>query len=340
MRRARRGMTLIEVTISVGILVVVVAMTMSVVIEGVRSSRRGQQLADANDAARFAGEALVHAVQAAGFGMANGLYVSHGGVVVRTSPLVVINSTTGPDELWVVRTHRAALLEACVDDGAATTVQASGFGKMLVRCAVRDGAGGAPTLLLATNMSSGALLSNPTFNASGAGQELDYTEAGVANFGPDPNRGFQKGDLVMPALVERYFIGVDNGAPALMVQPGTVGSVAQGFAPTGGPRVLQRFVEDLQLAVGLDATVSGEPDNVTFSSASVGPAWTARLRSVRVSVVARSPQTVLDAAGSQQAADLRPMTVEDHAPGLPVDGFRRTLFSRRVELSNVGAVDL
>lgn len=343
MRRAARGMTLIEVMISVGILVAVVTMTMSIVIEGVRVSRRGQQLADANDAARFAGEQLVHAVQAAGFGMGNGLYVSHGGVVVRTSPIMVINNAAGPDELWVVRTHRASMLQSCTDDGAATTVQGSGFGDMLVRCGVYDGSGTGttPDLLLATNMNSGALLSNPTFSAVAGGENLAYAESGVPNFGPDPNRGFQKGDLVMPALVERYFIGAVNGDPALMVQPGTIGTVAQGFAPTGNARLVQLNVEDLQIAVGVDPTVSGDPANVTFSSANVGPAWAAGLRSLRVSIVARSPETLLDNNNRvQQAAELAPMNLEDHVPGGAIDGRRRTLFSRRVELSNVGVVDL
>jgi prepilin-type N-terminal cleavage/methylation domain-containing protein len=355
-RLQTRGVTLIELMVSLAILAVVVTMTMSLVVAGMNVSRRGHEISDANEGARVAGEAITNALQAAGLGMSGGLYVSHVGVVVKTSPVIVINNTTGPDELWLVRPHRNALAQSCVDEGAATTVQKSGFGPtpLFVRCsggltAAGLSGSGAPNLLMATNMSTGALLSTPTFAASGGGQNLSYDEA-AAGYADDQGRGFQKGDLVMPVRIEHYFVNAvpdttqpDGGMPCLMMEPGVVGTVAQGFAPTSAPRVVQRGVEDIQFAVGFDSTLTGDPANITLSNASVGPPYAVGLRSLRISVMSRSQMQILDSSGKAMklSPDLAPRTLEDHVVGAPVpDGYRRTLYTRRVELVNLASEQL
>ena len=334
--------------ISLSILAVVVAITMSLLVAGINLSRRGREISDANENARLAGETLTNALQAAGLGMAGGLYVSHAGVVVNTSPIIIINNTAGPDELWVARPHRNALAQSCVDEGAATTVQKSGFGTLFVRCSAGLTAAnlsglGAPNMLMATNMKSAALLSAPTFTVFGAGQNITYTESG-AGYADDPVRGFLKGDLVMPVRLEHYFIGnATDGVPCLMMQPGVVGTVANGFANVGVPRVIQRGVEDIQFAAGFDPGLTGDPANITLSSTAVGPTFVPGLRSIRVSVLSRSALRLLDASGHPitTSPDLAPRTLEDHVIGAPVpDGFRRTLYSRRVELVNLASEQL
>ncbi|MDP1825944.1 MAG: prepilin-type N-terminal cleavage/methylation domain-containing protein [Archangium sp.] len=347
----RKGMTLIELMVSMSILVVVVAMTTTIVIQGVNVSRRGHEITDANEAARMGGEALTSALQSAGLGMSGGVYVAHGAVVVRTSPVIIVNSTTGPDELWVVRTHRQALLESCVDEGAATTVQRSGFGAIFARCsgglttAGLSGGGltAAQNILMATNMSSGALLTNPVFTASPPGVSLGFDESGVANFADHPQRGFQKGDLVMPVRLEHYFIAPFNGVPSLMMEPGRVGSVSQGFAPTGTPRLIQLGVEDMQFAIGSDPTFSGDPAQITWANGPLGPNFVPGLKAVRVSLMTRSLRTLRASNGTVLLTnETSPQNLEDHVIPLPVvpDGFRRTLYTRRVELVNLGAENL
>ena len=344
------GMTLIELMISMTILIFVVAMTVTIVLAAVFVSRRGQEISDANEASRMAGDTVVNAIQGAGLGMSQGLYVSYAGVIVRTSPVIIVNNTNAPDELWVVRAHRNALLQSCVDEGAATTIQKSGFGAIFARCsggltaAGLSGAGltAAQTLLMATNMTSGALLSTPVFTTSGAGQSLGFAESGVAGFADHPQRGFQKGDLVMPVKVEHYFIALSNGVPSLMMEPGVIGTVANGFVAAGTPRLIQSGVEDMQLSVGIDTGQTGDPANITWSNTAVGPAFVTGLRSIRVSILSLSARTILGTDGRVLlTAEYSPRTLEDHVVTAPVaDGRRRTLYARRVELVNLAAGDL
>jgi prepilin-type N-terminal cleavage/methylation domain-containing protein len=347
----RRGTTLLELMISMAILLVVVTMATMLTIEGVMFSRRGQELADANEAAHLAGNTIVAALQQAGLGMENGLLVvGQAATPTSTNTVIVTNRTDGPDELWVVRPHRRALLESCGDEGAATTVQRTGFGVILARCAIVgwDNEGptalsgpGAALLLAVTNLKRAALLTKATFERAGAGVSLGFREADVPGFGDDTTSGFRQGDLVMPVRIDHYFVGRGaGGGTALLVEPGTVGAKRYP-EPTGVPRVVQEDIEDLQLAVGIDDTASGNPERITWSYGLDAP-FRPGVRSVRVSVVARSPRAILSTDGSvQTSGEYAPMSVEDHVVSKPVrDGHRRTLFSRRVELVNLSPEDL
>lgn len=353
----RRGMTLLELLISLSILVVVVAIAGTLMVETVTFSRRGQQLADTNEAAHLAGNVLAAALRRSGLGMNNGLLIAQGNTVTRTNPVIVVNNTDGPDELWVVRPHRDALLESCVDEGAVTTVQRTGFGTISARCAIvgwRDqplSGPGAGLLLAVTNLKQAALLTGAAFEPSATrqGMDLTFNEQRLPGFASDEVSGFHQGDLVMPVVLERYFVGGDgrDAGTALLVQSGTVDPEgAQGYpVPVGPPRVVQDGIEDLQFAVGVDDTESGDPDNIRWSTGGL-PAqpFTRGLKSVRVSVVAKSPRTILTPDGQvQRTAEYLPMSVEDHQAnvdgGVP-DGHRRTLDTRRVELPNLSAGDL
>lgn len=356
---SRRGMTLLEVLIASAILVVVVTIAVMLMLEGVMFSRRGQELADTNEAAHLAGSAIAAALQRAGMGMGNGLLVAQGGSAQRTNPVIVVNRTDGPDELWVVRPHRNALLESCVEEGAATTVQRTGFGSISARCAIAGWKGkalsgqGAGLLLAVTNLKQAVLLTGAEFDdfGTGSGVNLTFKEQGVSGFGTDEVSGFRQGDLIMPVALERYFIaddGRDAGVTALFVQPGAVGDTRYPV-PAGAPRLVQEGIEDLQFALGGDETGSGNPDDIRWTNDGSLPAQPFRpgVKSVRVSVVARSERTILSSDGRvQQSTQYAPMSIEDHVVaggdgGVPApDGYRRTLYSRRVELLNLSAGDL
>lgn len=356
----RRGMTLLEVLISLSIMMVVVTIAGMLVVETMMFSRRGQQLADTNEAAHLAGNVLAAALQRAGLGMGNGLLVAQGETVTRTNPVIVVNNTGGPDELWVVRPHRDALLESCVDEGAATTVQRTGFGTISARCAIAGwedkalSGQGAGLLLAVTNLKQAALLTGAAFARSETrpGMDLTFKEQALSGFASDEISGFHQGDLIMPVVLERYFVAGDGreGGTALFVQAGAVPAGAAGASsypvPTGPPRLVQDGIEDLQFAVGVDETESGDPDSIRWSNSGL-PAqpFTRGVKSVRVSVVAKSAKAILTTDGQvQRAAEYVPMSVEDHLVvavdgGVP-DGHRRTLYTRRVELLNLSAGDL
>lgn len=353
--RARRGWSLIEVTVSIAITIVVSAIAAVLIVQGVVFSRRGQELADANDAARFAGEVVVAALQNAGVGMGGGLLVAApSSTATNVNAVMATNGADGgADELWVIRPHRHVFLEACRDEGAGTIVQGTvdrtGFGAIVARCPIMQGTAsvsgeGTGMLLAVSNMKQAALLTSPAFGAGDAGVTLTFAEASMRGFADDPVLGFRPGDWVYPIRVEHYFLAPSPaGASALMVEAGTLLPGKPFPAPNASQvrRMVQDGIEDFQLAVGVDATGSGNPDNITWQHG-LGATFQAGVKSVRVSVVARSPRTIVSSDGRPQlSAEYAPMSVEDHVVREPKpDGHRRTLFQRRVELPNLSAGDL
>jgi hypothetical protein len=174
--------------------------------------------------------------------------------------------------------------------------------------------------------------------------DLTFNEQALSGFAPDEVSGFHQGDLIMPVVMERYFVDADgHGGTALFVQSGTVGNDPKSYPVAAGtPRLVQEDIEDLQLAVGVDDTESGNPDSIRWSFG-LPAAFKRGVKSVRVSVVATSARTILNTDGQiQRSAQYVPMSIEDHtvaAGGVP-DGHRRTLYTRRVELPNLSAGDL
>lgn len=336
----RRGMTLVEIMVSTGILVVVVMITMQVVLAGVRISRRGQQMSDANEGARLAGETVMGAIQSAGWGFPGGIYASHGGTVTLDNPVVVIDgATSGPDEIWVYRPHKNATLQSCDAPGAATTVQKTGTGALTVRCAVADA--GTDTYA-GVNMKTGAVLSNATFTAASPGFTLAYTESGI--IADDPLNGFQKGDLIFPLLIEHYFI--DKNKPtdnflSLMVETGVVSNGTNGFTATSR-RLVQLGVEDLQIAVGIDPSGSGDPSNITWQDGLPRTPYVPFVRSMRMSVVSTSDRAVvgIDDPQLRSNPEYMPRSLENRVASTTPDGFRRTVYTRRIELPNLNPADL
>ncbi|MFO0595802.1 MAG: PilW family protein [Myxococcaceae bacterium] len=356
-----RGMTLVELMVSMGILVVVVAMTMNVVMAGVRISRRGEEVSNGNEAAMFAGQTLVKAAQSAGWGAPGGvLVVNGGGAVERRNSIVVVNSAVGPDELWVVRPHKNVHASACSDPppngtgcaaggttcGAAQTVQRSGFGNVWVRCAsslngVDLSGPGAGTILMASNMTTGVLLTGVGFTPIAGGVDITYAESATATYATNQVAGFQKGDMVYPVLIERYFIAPDPthaNLPGLFRAVGTIGP-GPGYAMLAGPApiLVQPGIEDLQIAVATDAANTGDPTQFTWANG-VGGLYVPGMKSLRISVSALSLRPV--GAVGNQSVEYNPLSLEDHVVAPAADGFRRTLFSQRVELPNLAPVDL
>jgi hypothetical protein len=167
----------------------------------------------------------------------------------------------------------------------------------------------------------------------------------VPGFSNAPHRGgFQRGDLVYPVRLLHFFIGTNpaNGRKALMRAEGQPATDAVGrpFTDMGAPVVVQDFVEDFQVAFGLDASNAGDPDRYDFQHG-LRPDFTPGLRSVRVSVVATGRAPRRDNRAQEVLAEDLPIAVENHAPATtPPDGYFRSLFSRRAELPNLAAARL
>jgi len=332
-----RGFSLIELTVAMGISVVAIAAVMMVLTSAATMSGNAEQRADGDQAARYAAEGLLRSIREAGLGASGGIMVGSGAGAASRINAVFGRDGTGwgsSDELWVVSPDKNTFGETCVDSGAATTITtAAASGPITVGCITGFKAG---QMLLASDMTSAALLTN----VSMAGQVIDYAESGTSGFA-DSTAGYKQSDWVFGASVWHYFVALDGqNRPALYRSAATLGAGAGGvpFVDSGTPVLVASGIEDLQLAYGLDAAGSNDPANYVFQNG-LNASYTPGLRSVRLSLVSVTGKTIRNfQVKTSSDRDLRPLdAVENHvhAPAAAVDGLRRSLYQRRVELPNM-----
>jgi len=271
------------------------------------------------------------------------------------------------DDLWIVSADRNMLGAGCVPGtagqaGAATTLVTTGTGILKVRC---TGDFAATDTLLASDMTTAALLSPPlTLTAAAAGPPfvpgtIDYSESGVSAYSNDPSKGgFQQGDMIYKASVVHYFVAditALGGLGLYRSQGALTGTAPSGTYPNGpydragrpfvdldGTAVLvQRNVDDLQVAFALDSTGSGDPATFTWANG-LAPAYNGSLRAVRVGVSVRSPTVLLDSNNhTVLSSTTQRKVLENHFVGptdkaVPTaDGYSRALYSRTVVLPNL-----
>jgi hypothetical protein len=355
--KSNRGFTLIEIMVSGGIMIVAVLATCMMLVEGQRFTRNTEEVAKSNDSARVAGELIVSALRIAGMGGNLGLWINNSGTPRLISPIFGndnIAAAGSTDDIWMVLPDRTAMLksEQCVSitiagftrpGGAASLVQGGAGGALQVNCTLGLLPAGIapPPMLLVTNFSNpGVLLTGPTMNQLADGTsgapvgQIGYNEMGLANFPPRP---YQLGDMVYGAYVVRFFVKQDaNGRPGLYRQTGLLtGNTPPAFIPTTiNEGLVQEDIEDLQFAYGVDPSGLNLPDNYTFTDG-FPDGFTRPLRSVRVSVISIHERRMVngDSTGIQI---YQPIRTENHdVSGAPLDAFRRSLYTRRVELTNL-----
>jgi type II secretory pathway pseudopilin PulG len=338
-------MTLLEVLIAVAITSLVMSMAVSVVGSGVKLARQQEQTVNSNEAARTGMEMLLRDLRAAG--VPQGIWVTEpGGTPIKVNSIFTQAGTgtadTGIDDLWMVVPRPNALQSNCTSPGSGAVVEDKSAGTPLpVTCTAPFAT---TDILMVTNFGSAALISGLTFGAN----TISSLQAGTPGFSSRPDKGgFQKGDLVIPVDIVRYQVRLNpilttttspGGRPELIRSRGALNSPVSAAAPfavpAGSPE--QRFpdVDDLQVAFG-----SGTAPNLTFVSAHnvLFNAATSPL-AVRVSVVGITPRPLLDDQNKVQPYG--PVNVENHVPTPAVDGYRRSIYRRRVELLNMGIVNL
>ncbi|RKH12305.1 prepilin-type cleavage/methylation domain-containing protein [Corallococcus sp. CA053C] len=356
-----RGMTLLETMVAAALATIILAAAAALLLAGGRVVHNTEHVADSHDHARLAGELLLSAVRQAGSGMSDGLWVVSSGVPQRINPIFggdgagtgLLTATTtgnvvgteGSDDLWLVVPDRNYLGRDCAP-GAAMTVVAPGTGSLQVNCVgTPSGAPPATPMLVASNMKSAALLTQTSVTSNPPTATVSYSESGVPGFSNAPHKGgFQRGDLVYPARVLHFFIGPHptTGRKALLRAEGTPAADIAGrpFMDMGDPVVVQDFVEDFQVAFGVDATNTGDPTSYVFQNG-LSPEYTPGLRSVRISVVATGRTPRRDTQNQAVLSEDLPIAVENHTPAtVPPDGYFRSLFSRRAELPNLASASL
>lgn len=343
-------MTLVEVLIAVAITSVVMSLALSVVGAGVRLARQGEQTVNSNEAARSGMEMVLRDLRAAG--VPGGIWVTDpGGTPFRINSIFTQpgsgTADTGIDDLWMVVPRPNAMQSNCTSVGSGAVVTVSAPGTLAVNCTAVQLPllfAGADTLLV-SNFASAALISGLAF----PGGTITFAQSATPNFSTNPSKGgFQRGDLVFPVDIIRYHVRLNPmlangsfplGRPELIRTRGALAGNPTMAAPFTIPAgaAEQRFpdIEDLQVAFG-----TGVAPALTFASAhAVTYTPAAAPLSVRVSMVGISPRVILDDQNKIQ--EFGPAVVENHTPpSLAFDGYRRSIYRRRIELINMGAVNL
>jgi prepilin-type N-terminal cleavage/methylation domain-containing protein len=370
---AWRGFTLIELMISITVMLFAIVAASTVIVTAGTMTRNADNASDDFDHARLAGEILTRDIQSAGLMTPGGVFI--GATTSQNFPLWGEDGngtgaappapvSPGTDDLWIIVSDRNALRNPCVDMGAALPIQtAVASGPLTVQCSTGNLANAFNTtdFLVAANSRTGALLTVTGL----AFPTISYAEQGVPNFSdaPPPGSGFSVGDMVYHATPWHYFVKVIPAIGSQVAWSGLYrhrGLVAAD--PLGRPlsddpvyndELVQVGVEDLQVAYGFDATNTGDPAQYTYGTPtgaptdySLPPGFNAAtpIRTVRLTVVARSQQSRHETGGSQQQVQSSGLgaggglQVENHL--IPADGFQRAVYSRRLELPNLTPIAL
>ena len=357
------GFTLIEMMVSTLILVMAIAAVSMIVVASGRVMSNAESTGDSGQASRHAGEVVVNWTRLAGLGAGNQMMTNLNGNPSVVYPIFGTDSTTGPDELWMVVPSKNAAAESCVVRGAPTYLALAapvGAGSFTVACI---GAGPPQTfqindLFMVTNLNAGSALFQIQSLALSTPPVLNVYNpiAGITD--NPPVSGFASGEMVYPVRVIHFFVGTDPLSPGhthLFLEDGQLSfnNPINPFKSVANTKTLvQEDIEDFQVAYGFDTVAGlGNPDGYQFQQGlpPVQLAAKNNLRALRISVVARTSKqlrTTEDGTsvnGVGLIGGTLPMTVENHVPVLPGgrgDGFGRTLYFRRVELPNLQPINL
>ncbi len=345
---SKRGFTLIELITSTAIMIVAIAATCMMLIEGQRFTRNSEEIINSNEGSRVAGEFIVSALRIAGMGAAAGVWINNAGIPRLISPIFGTDniSTEGfTDDIWMLIPDRRAFQDnnCQLGSGAAVSVVAAGTGPLNVTCtqSLLPAIGPTPAMLLVTSFTGPAvLLTQPLATTPSIGTVvglLGYTEATVAGFPPRP---FQVGDLVVGLSAVHFFVHRDATGSNLYREMGVLsGASPPSFVANTVSRIpLQRNIEDLQFAYGTDPTNANLPDQYVYSNGFPDAAGLP-VRAVRVTVVATHDRLMRKADNSLILTS-QPLSIENHVVTAPMDALRRSVYTRRVELSNLNTGSL
>jgi prepilin-type N-terminal cleavage/methylation domain-containing protein len=363
-----RGFTLIELLTALAIMMIIVTASAAVLVAGASMTRNGNQVVESNDNVNAAGEMLASSLRSACLGSLGGVNVANGGVPAAVSCVFGSDAQTNPqtntvapmsnlagnaaDELWAVVPDHNAFGETCSlapgNGGQGTSITADTLtGSLPVQC---TNTFTNTDLLEATQLSSlptGGVTSAILTVSGLTPNVISFNEQAILGFS-DSSSGWHKGDFVFRAHIYHFFIAPDpnaNNIPALYRQPALPGPDSRGWPfkddPTQSAQIYDG-VEDLQLAYGFDPLGTGNPAAYTFQNQLTcgggQPACAhSDLRSLRVNLVGHGSLRFTDSDGPSQSMLLRPLNVENHIWLVPPppDGYRRTIYTRRIELANM-----
>jgi type IV pilus assembly protein PilW len=374
-RRVARGLTLLELMLSVALGVVVLVAATVMLLSASRMRRNQQLLSDANQEARTALKNVSRTLASAGaggntFNLRDNLSAVQKQVSVIAfkngtslqlrdvagAPVAAsITSTTmkqRPDELVVLR-YGADRRSDLVGNLVGSTLQMTPDPRLSTTPGV------IPTIFLAeesaliTNFNKAILL--PVKSAAPNGMYIDVTLLNEAKSEDvmDSTTDIQPGASVFPVRVIRYrlaYVPKQGNFPErtdLLMETIDPTLMLQDFPPAKRVVVLARDVEDFQVQWGYDYNADGVADTGYGDTGPASKGMDAGLTFARVSLAVRTSTTLMDENGQALANDKKETTplelgLDTSFGGTPQDptkanGYRRRIMSTVVALKNVAA---
>ncbi len=327
--RGEDGFTLVELMISLLLFSFAVAGVLSVAVSVTQGYREQRQAINAEAAVRSPIDFLADALRQASPGVSDPSKIIdyHS---CKNGAIEVTNSTSGPDELDVFYASGGIVTSL-----SSTFTVASSTSVPVVDSSQFQ----AGDYVVVTNLEFGLLMKVDAV----VGNTLTISSrcSGLASMTTPPPATFAGGSIVVRAQHAHFEILTgSDGIPTLWMDPD--GEPVSGIGGAGSAEPLAENIEDMQIAVGVDADgVDGIEEgsaatntdewhyNISTDSApTVGTA----IRAVRVTLVARTAQTQF--GNTSTSFYFRPKA-EDRAQGA-ADSYRRRTLRTTVELRNIG----
>ncbi len=318
-RIGEKGLTLVELMISMVIMSIAVGAALSLGLSTTNSYRVHREMDKTARAARVSLEIMADAVRNASAGVPDGNITDVVGCSA-SGAIKVTNSTTGPDEL-----------EVTYASGGVLTTLAASYTALSTELVVRDGTQFQPgDYVIITDLERGHIVPVTAVTPVGPNYELTTPDTPNALCGTGFAVYPPGATFVIRAQISRFFIDsafTGGNVPTLMMDPDSAGPIP--------PQPLAEGVEDLQIAIGVDeddddiVNEDGTNTDEWFYNAVGDSAPPGLPRALRINLVARSVLETSDTAQSSRPA------MEDHAAGATPDEFRRRVLSTTIEVRNL-----
>lgn len=320
---SQRGFTLVELMMSLVIFSVAVAGILSVAVSITQGFREQRLAINAQDAARAPLDIIADALRQASAGVSNPNLL-HDSTTCTSGAITVINSTTGPDILDVIYASGGIVTAITAN----TVTQAGGS----VTIAPDSYLAAGDYVILTSDYSTGYVM-----RAISGTTGTTLVLAGGCTTGVFNSYSFGPGTTVIRAQHATFSVSNDtsnNNMPTLWMDADSIGTAY-------GPEPLAEGIEDMQIALGVDADITPNGINEQIGPPTATDDWiynhpsdvlptSPMIRAVRVTLIARTT--------SGEHGNLNTYTrppAEDRTGASGFDQFRRRVLQTVVEVRNV-----
>jgi prepilin-type N-terminal cleavage/methylation domain-containing protein len=331
MAAKQRGFTLIELMVSIVIFSFAIAGILSVAVSINEAFREQRAAVQAEGAVRVPLDFLTDAIRQASPSVNVPANVQDAGTCTKGAITVTNNFTTagfgaGADKLDLIYAAGAVVTSSRSNYIAGST-------SLTVTDASQIAAG---DYIVISDYTNGHIVKVTASDAAAPGTlTLAAQCSGIVLPSTGTVVGYGMGSLVIRAQHAQFWIEDYDGSPTLMMDPDATGSADK--------EPLAEGIEDMQIAVGVDANGSGgitevgaaaNDDEWTYNySGDTALGSTEVIRAVRLTLIARTAK-LFGKVGTITSFN-RP-AAEDHAASSTGDQYRRRVLRAIVELRNIG----